>query len=61
MAVILEHFPVDAKVPGEILLCALASGDVREACRIAKDFDAWLAAHLVDLFDKAGLLDASMG
>ncbi|SPO30634.1 uncharacterized protein UTRI_05251 [Ustilago trichophora] len=56
-AIILEKFPIDGTIPGEIVQQHLIKGEVRQAVQKSQDVDVWLAAHLADLADKAGLLE----
>ncbi|SNX87012.1 uncharacterized protein MEPE_05722 [Melanopsichium pennsylvanicum] len=56
-AIILEKFPIDGTIPGEIVQQHLIKGEVHQAVQKAQGVDIWLGAHLGDLADKVGLLE----
>ncbi|KAJ1017822.1 hypothetical protein NDA16_005138 [Ustilago loliicola] len=56
-AIILEKFPIDGTIPGEVVERHLIKGEVRQAVQKAQQVDLWLGAHLGDLADKVGLLE----
>ncbi|WFD36799.1 hypothetical protein MCUN1_003689 [Malassezia cuniculi] len=54
-----DRLPVDGTLASENILWALMAGDVPKAVRLAIDHDQWLATHLGDYCDKAGLLEGA--
>ncbi|KAN0062610.1 hypothetical protein ACQY0O_005143 [Thecaphora frezii] len=57
MDAIFEQFPIDGTLPAEAVQSHLVKGEVARAVDKAPEVDLWLAAHLADLADKAGLLE----
>ncbi|EPQ31250.1 uncharacterized protein PFL1_01435 [Pseudozyma flocculosa PF-1] len=52
-----EQFPIDGTLAAEAVQAHLVKGEVARAVSKATEADIWLAAHLADLADKAGLLE----
>eukprot|EP00842_Homolaphlyctis_polyrhiza_P005684 jgi/Hompol1/6116/HPOL_000709-RA len=55
LATVTPHFPVTDSL--DLLELALLDFDIPKALRVAADLDWWLATHLADLFDLAGLIE----
>lgn len=54
-----DRLPVDGTLPQENILWSVMSGDIQKAVRQCIDHDQWLATHLGDYCDKAGLLEGA--
>jgi nuclear pore complex protein Nup85 len=55
--VIFDTFPIDGTAPMDEILSSLARGDVLKSCQATRKYDPWLAAHMTDLLNVAGILD----
>ncbi|PWN41303.1 hypothetical protein IE81DRAFT_324693 [Ceraceosorus guamensis] len=57
MRQILKELPIDQASDGESLLSLIAGGETSQLVQKLLQYDAWLAVHLIDLLDKAGIAD----
>ncbi|KAH9246881.1 hypothetical protein BASA81_015562 [Batrachochytrium salamandrivorans] len=54
LAIVVERYAVDTLL--DQVQLALLELDIPKALRYASDLDWWLVTHLIDLFDRAGML-----
>ncbi|KAJ4479675.1 nucleoporin Nup85-like protein [Lentinula edodes] len=60
VADVLETMPPDPTNLEDMMLSSLFSGHAGQVLKHASDFDLWLSAHLADIMEPLGLLDAEL-
>lgn len=60
VADVLETMPPDPTNLEDMMLSSLFSGHADQVLKHASDFDLWLSAHLADIMEPLGLLDAEL-
>ncbi|KAJ3729997.1 Nup85 nucleoporin-domain-containing protein [Lentinula guzmanii] len=60
VADVLDSMPPDPTSLEDMLLSCLFSGHTEQALKYASSFDLWLSAHLADIMEPLGLLDAEL-